>query len=176
MLILLPHIKVSRSSKEKIIDKISLTSIISKLEKIVRDRSVQFCLNLQAFCGQQFAYQQNKSTLSQLLLCYNDWAGSRNATIATDVVILNFCKAFDSVPHERLLYKLKQYGIGGALLNWFRDFFTDRQQRVIVRGSLTSWSHVKSGVPQGTILGPILFLIYINGLSLRNTKYSKIIC
>ena len=70
----------------------------------------------QVFCGHQFAYQQNKSTLYKLL-CYNDWTRSRHAIIATDVVILDFCKAFDSLPHKRLLYKLKQYGIDSALLN-----------------------------------------------------------
>jgi hypothetical protein len=72
----------------------------------------------------------------------------------TDVVFLDFAKAFDSVPHERLLYKLEQYGIAGSLLTWFRNFLVGRQQRVVVRASCSSWSSVKSGLPQSTILGP----------------------
>ena len=107
------------------------------------------------------------SFLTQLLRCFDDWASSRNKSRPTDVIFLNFSKAFDSVPHERLLLKLKCHGIEGSLLRWFRSFLTDRKQRVVVRGTHLSWSCVtsRSAVLQGTILGPILFLIYVNDIS-----------
>jgi AraC-like DNA-binding protein len=74
-------------------------------------------------------------------------------------------KAFDSVTHERLLLKLERYGIGGNLLLWFRNFLTNRKQRVVIQGTPSEWSSVISGTPKGTILGPILFLLYINDVS-----------
>ena len=70
--------------------------------------------------------------MSQLLLSYNNWTEARNEGNTTDVVFLDFAKAFDSVPHERLLYKLKQYGVAGLLLTWFRNFLVGRLQRVVV--------------------------------------------
>ena len=69
------------------------------------------------------------------------------------------------MPHERLLLKLKCHGIDGSLLRWFRSFFTDRKQRIVVRGTHSSWPCVTSRVPQGTILGLILFVIYVNDVS-----------
>ena len=77
-------------------------------------------------------YLPQKSIVAQVLLCFNDWTEARNDGNATDVVFLDFAKAFDSVPHERLLYKLEQFGIVGSLLMWFRNFLVGRQQRVIV--------------------------------------------
>ena len=73
-------------------------------------------------------------------------------------------KAFDTVPHERLLLKLNRYGIDGQLLSWFRNFLTGRKQRVLIRGSPSDWLPLLSGVPQGSILGPILFLLYVNDI------------
>ena len=77
--------------------------------------------------------------------------------MTTDVIFLDLSKAFDSVPHERLLAKIHAYGIQGPLLSWLRCFLTNRYQRVVLRGHHSSWTSVLSGVPQGTVLGPIFF-------------------
>ena len=83
---------------------------------------------------------------------------------AVDVLYLDFAKAFDKVPHLRLSKKLEAHGIGGSLLEWIKQWLSNRTQRVRVNGILSELGKVKSGVPQGSVLGPIFFLVYINDI------------
>jgi len=81
---------------------------------------------------------------------------------SSHIIFLDFSKAFDLVPHRRLLLKLEHIGVRGTLLHWVRGFLSNREQRVIIDGQMSDWAQVTSGVPQGSILGPLLFLIYVN--------------
>ena len=112
----------------------------------------------------QHGFRTGRSCLTNLLTFLDRVTGCIDTGDSVDVVFLDFAKAFDKVSHSRLAVKLESHGIKGLLLNWIMQWLHDRKQRVVIRGSFSSWISVLSGVPQCSILEPILFLIYINDL------------
>ena len=102
--------------------------------------------------------------MAQLLLGCQEIGKHLDAVLETDLILLDFAKAFDSFCHKKLLQKLKWFGIRGQLLAWFESYLSCRMQRVVNNGSYSNWNLVKSGVPQGSLLGPTIFLMHINDL------------
>ena len=154
---------------------VSILPVVSKVfESLVHLQLYHYLDSNNLLSSAQFGFRPHHNTQDVLLKSVDDWKMALDKNELVGAVMIDLSKAFDTIDHSLLLDKLEAYGIQGADLKWFSDYLAMRRQRVVVDGEVSDWSAVTKGVPQGSILGPLLFILFVNDMP-KQTLYKALL-